>query len=335
VPSLHPSMRDLYERLEQAGIDRTFVQNAILPPWWRDHLADVPANRQLAELYLAQNLSLDLQDLHARDHELQLPLRSARFKRSEASDLEKSRPTAFLAQQAGEILAEFIDHIPPYDPPKSPLEIRQWIFWNGYRQVDLPSLLHYCWAHGIIVFHLGTVARKSHRLDGMVMFSGDRPVIMLGSRRRFSSWLAFHLAHEVAHLLRRHVKPGDDLLVDDSLETSPGKDPVEVEANRYAFTILTKDPEPDLGLPASTPPANLYLKAEPVAREWKVDPGVLILIHAQKHAAWAEAARSLQYHFGEDGESAKEIIDRELWSRIKDADLPETSRRFLHAVIAS
>jgi Zn-dependent peptidase ImmA (M78 family) len=333
VANYHPSMRDLYERLAKAGIDRAFLRKAVLPPWWEDDLAAIPANRQLAEIYLAQILSLDLEALQSPNRVLDLPAGRVRFKRSQRADPKKIQPTAFVARQAGEMLAESIVRLPPYAPATSPLEVRQWIFRNGYGQVDLRSLVDYCWAHGIIVFHLGIAIPDAHRLDGMVMFCGDRPVIMLGSGRRIQSWLAFHLAHELGHLLRGHVKPGSEPLADFSLETGIGGDNVEQEANRQAFAILTQDFEPDVDLPAGTLSKKLLFRAEELGNEWRVDPGILILIHAQKHGAWKEAARSLQYHFGEDGETAKAVIDRALLAHIDYQDLPKTVARFLDATV--
>jgi hypothetical protein len=51
-------MRDIYQRLAAAGLKRRFLLEAVLPDWWDDALAKVPANRELAEIYLSKSLGL-------------------------------------------------------------------------------------------------------------------------------------------------------------------------------------------------------------------------------------------------------------------------------------
>jgi len=42
-------MRDIYSRLKPLGFDSGFVRELLLPDWWDDELARVPANRAIAE----------------------------------------------------------------------------------------------------------------------------------------------------------------------------------------------------------------------------------------------------------------------------------------------
>jgi len=42
-------MRDIYSRLKPLGFDSGFVRELLLPDWWDDELASVPANRAIAE----------------------------------------------------------------------------------------------------------------------------------------------------------------------------------------------------------------------------------------------------------------------------------------------
>ena len=49
-------MQDLYTRLVTIGFDADFLRRAVLPDWWEDSLAGVPANRALAEAAIARHL---------------------------------------------------------------------------------------------------------------------------------------------------------------------------------------------------------------------------------------------------------------------------------------
>ena len=42
TPTLQGTFSDLYERLDQAGFDKKFVIQYLLPTWWNDNLESVP-----------------------------------------------------------------------------------------------------------------------------------------------------------------------------------------------------------------------------------------------------------------------------------------------------
>ena len=60
------TMKDIYDRLSKVGITRAYVKKYILPDWWEDSLAEVPANRVQAEMILSRQLGIDLHALHDR-----------------------------------------------------------------------------------------------------------------------------------------------------------------------------------------------------------------------------------------------------------------------------
>lgn len=77
---------------------------------------------------------------------------------------------------------------------------------------------------------------KTH-LDGAAMLSSDgRPIIGLTIRHDRIDNFWFNLMHELTHIWK-HLKSSDEVFVDD-LDSHPGKDPREIEADRLAGEIL-------------------------------------------------------------------------------------------------
>ena len=335
----HPSMQDLYQRLADAGLDRAFLRKVVLPSWWEDKMASVPASRELAELYLAHGLALDLDALSDPTAPLSLPSTGIRFKRSRRTGLERLRPTALVAQRVGAMLAQGLSHLPAFKDPKryAVMEVREWIFRHGYKEVNLRSLVEYCWAHGIIVFHLGQGAlpHKAHKIDGMAMFVEGVPVIMLGSNRQYAAWLMFHLAHELAHLLLRHVTVDTTPLVDSDLETSPESDPQENEANLEALYILTEHNEPVIDIRPSAQVATLTLDSDRLGKQFRVDPGAIALIWAQrnndKEKSFPTATMALKNIM--TSENPRALMNDSVRARLDLEHIPEASRHFLDVAL--
>ena len=89
--------------------------------------------------------------------------------------------------------------------------------------------------HGIALI----VEPHLHRthLDGAAMLSSDgRPIIGLTIRHDRIDNFWFNLIHELAHIYK-HIKSFDEIFIDD-LDSDPGKDPREREADRLAGEIL-------------------------------------------------------------------------------------------------
>jgi hypothetical protein len=50
----------LFQRLRPLGYDEKFIRRVVLPDWWEDSLAEVPANRALGEMAVSRHLGLPL-----------------------------------------------------------------------------------------------------------------------------------------------------------------------------------------------------------------------------------------------------------------------------------
>lgn len=82
-------MHDIYQRLRRIGFPCRFVRDRLLPDWWEDELAAVPANRAQVEMMLSRQLGLSLQALHEPSAHLELqPRVAAKFKARERSHID-------------------------------------------------------------------------------------------------------------------------------------------------------------------------------------------------------------------------------------------------------
>jgi len=253
------SVRDLRERLKQRGFDWPFVRSFVLPEWWEDEMADVEANRALAEAYIAQQLGFRVEELRSRHTPLTLPpLAEVRFKRTKNQVDDKVRASAIVALRAAKVVVRSVSgRVPPFSEKyQDAREIRDAILRRS-EYVDLESLLAFCWESGIAVIQLAHTPAGSKRFDGMAAIVEGRPVIVLASGRDGAPWLAFYVAHELGHVMLRHVRSDTGPLVDGTLASATGAGTHERDADRFACEVLTGAPKPtirDMKLTTRTPP---------------------------------------------------------------------------------
>jgi hypothetical protein len=322
-------MSDLYARLADTGFDPLFVRSVILPEWWEDSLAEVPANRAFAENLLARNLGMSIGDLSQPSAGLRLPsLSHVKFKRYKNTVDETVAPAILVAQRAAKIVVDASSSsLPQFVLPADALTVRQEIL-RRHHYVDLASLLGWCWEHGVVVMHLAKAPKGSKLFDGLAMFCGDRPVVVLGSRRDSPAWLAFHLAHELSHIIRRHVTPGSSPLADSDLKSAT-TDRQEREADRSACELLTGIGKPMIrNLRYNAMRLALFVAQEGPTRG--VDPGVMALIYGKSNNRWPVAQNALKHLSLESG--AHDMIAAPLKMRLNPEDLPESSERFLAVI---
>jgi hypothetical protein len=326
------SIRDLHARLSERGFDWRFIRSFILPEWWEDEMADHEADRALAEAYIARYLGFRAEELREPSRELTPPkLTEVRFKRYKNHVDQQVMTSAFLAQQiARTVVRNIEERLPCPELRQSAAAIRAAIL-RRHEYVDLNSLLDHAWRSGIPVLHLAHVPGKGKRFDGMAAFIGQRPVVILASGRNGPAWLAFHLAHELGHLLLGHVQPGGALL-DETLASESGPSTHEKEADRFACEVLTGFAEPRIAdLRAKGP--RLAVVAAQIGPDQGIDPGVLALIYAKSNNRWPVAQNALKLLDLESG--GPELVREHLHRHLNEADLSDSDRRFLSLLEAA
>jgi hypothetical protein len=277
------SLRSLYARLEQAGLDRKFIRETLLPDWWDDAIAEHPTGYAEARLRIARALGLSLRQLDSED-----PLGEMlgetrlRCKTRRGTEPYSIRSTIALAKRAAELATRATPK--PYEPlPETASQIRNAIL-QKHPWVCLDNLLAYCWQHGIPVIPLESKPRRSKRVDGLIVRVGERPVIVLACGYRYSARLLFIVAHELGHWARGHLSD-QSILAEESIARE-GESHEEAEANWFAVELLTGKPDKAYWAPRSLTAAQLAEGARMAGRRDKVDPGVVALNYAWNQGTW-------------------------------------------------
>lgn len=322
-------MSDLYRRLKPLGFDPGFVRAALLPDWWDDELASVPANRALAEAALAKHLKISVASLSDPQAPLSLPattpfrLKSA----TRGTNPEVIKPSIVIAQRIASLLARSVTGAPPSNTRSSASDIRSELLTSGH-PVTLTGLLQFCWKQGILVAHLNHLPKgtRFRKFDGLVLFSEDRPCILLAEKQDAPAMLAYHLAHELGHLMLGHVTPDSELLPDDNLDRVVTDD-VENAADSFACELLTGHPNPSLNAVYGMTGARLAATARSIGQRKNVDPAVVTLVYghnADRMGAAVNALKELNQFTG-----AREQIRQALLQHISLDELSDSEAHFV------
>ena len=231
------SMPALFEKLLKLGLREDDVRRLGLPSWWNDELNNKPAAVLEGAGHIAKRLHLDLSSLLKEAQEAQFkPLPQTKFKYHLQQGSDVPSTSHQLASRVAELVALGVQK--PFVPiPSDVNQIRVEILQDS-PQVNLESILSYCWKHGIAVVYFNDYPAKTRKITGLIQWRGDRPVIVLSSQRTQPSWLTFHLAHELGHLALGHVKEG--ILIDDEIDNK-SDDQEEIDSNQFAVKLMIND----------------------------------------------------------------------------------------------
>jgi hypothetical protein len=231
------SMSTLYKKLSAIGLSESYVRGSALPSWWNDELNNKPAAVLEGAGHIAKRLHLDLRSLLSDDQAVQFkPLPHTKFKYHQQPGADTPSTSHQLASRVAELVAYGVQT--PFCPvPEDVDKVRAEILQN-HPQITLESLLDYCWQHGIAVVYFNDYPKNTRKIAGLIQWQEKRPVIVLSSKRTHPAWLAFHLAHELAHLALGHVKEG--ILVDDEIKQD-SSDQEEIDANLFAVRLLVNN----------------------------------------------------------------------------------------------
>jgi len=286
-------MRDLYRRLRELGFDADFIRTRILPDWWDDSLASVPANRALAEAAVSRMLGFPIADLRKPDARLKLPATDhVRLKRRQDTTDKEVAPTILIAERAATAIVRSLKGVPSFVGKLTAASVRERILQRR-RLVDLESLLDFAWRHGVAVLHVSGMPSASKRFSGMALFCNSAPVVVLASRSDSPPWIAFHLAHELGHILLGHVGHGREGLADVDIDRT-ARDDQERESNAFACEVLTGNPNPSPGPVYGLTGERLVALARQEGLKSGTDPGALALIYGRNANRMGAAQKAIK-----------------------------------------
>jgi Zn-dependent peptidase ImmA (M78 family) len=150
-----------------------------------------------------------------------------------------------------------------------------------------------------------------------------RFAILLGRDAHYPAPVAFTLAHEIGHIMLGHLADAPALVDLEDSATATDGDEQEREADRFALTLLTGTPNPDIRTNVERFNAPTLAKAVlEAADRYRVEPGALALCLAHRRNAWAVAIASLRFIYSERKPAWREvngIASRQLdWDAIGD-----------------
>ncbi len=287
-------MRDIYQRLRPLGFTADYLKAAVLPDWWDDDLAEVPANRAIAESAIARQLGIEIAQLRDPERPLSLPdAADLRFKHHPSTRDDDLIAAATIARRVARVIALNLEGLPAFAGKVPAVDLRRDILARD-RTVTLQGLLRWCWEHGIIVADIDPGALPGRRgFDGLAAFIEQRPAIILASRRDGPPWLAFHLAHELGHLMCGHVHSKAPALVDAAIDAVDASDE-ERQADVYGLSLLTGEASPEFPLPRPLTVATLSELGQRLGPQRGIDPGTIALLCGRAAQRWAAAQGALK-----------------------------------------
>lgn len=288
------TMPILYKKLKALGLPKKYVRSQGLPTWWSDELDNKPAAALEGASHIARRLQIDLSSLLQEEVARFKGLPHTKFKYR--LQQEQSVPTVAYTLASG--VAALISRATKlaFQPlPTSAQQVRAEILAQ-HDQINLQSILDYCWEHGIAVIHFDHYPKKYRKIAGLIQWQNDRPVIVLSDARKNPAYLAFDLAHELGHLVLGHVKKEDNLILVDEKIKRDSQDQEEEESNIFAVDLLV-DKFDDILSDKNLETHESLNEAiqEIVAIEPSLNPDILALNYAWHTGEFPLANKTIKY----------------------------------------
>jgi hypothetical protein len=274
MPTPDTPMRGLLRKLGTAGIPASFAKR-MLPSWWDDEVASDPAGLQQAQLYLSRAFNVDLRSLAEVGEKPRFRANARKYKLSKnVTEDDVSASANYVTGIACVALAAFPGEQKAVSD--DPVVLRNAIL-KSHECVNLRGLLEWCRDARIPVLHIDDVPGK--KMTGLVVRDKGRYAIVL-SKKGHPAHLLFHLAHEIGHIGKGHLRE-DGFVADEKIDSNSA-DQDEKEADRYAVCLLNGN---NVRYGASGGRANLnaeQLRIAAIAKGKKthVDPGHIIANYA-------------------------------------------------------
>lgn len=321
------SMSVLYNRLAKAGLPYSFIREFGLPSWWDEEFEQDPSAPITAAGYLTKRLGLNLASLLELERDIEFSLKlQPQLKCKNKTALTKIHAAQVMAIRAAEMVAHAY-RLAPINLPRETKQIREHILSRN-EFVNLDSLLVFCLSCGIPVFHFSSFPPGTQRMDGIAVEIDGRPVIAVTSNRKSTSWLLFIVAHELGHIIHKHLKTNP--LIIDTKAMSLNEDPKEIEANESAQKLLLGELfaypwSKDINF------SGLRDWIKKLSAEKRVDPGALAWNYAWRTGNWGLATAVVQSL--EDESDIHNYVNSRLKNYLELEKLDEDSQEYLELTL--
>ncbi|WP_293778437.1 ImmA/IrrE family metallo-endopeptidase [uncultured Oxalicibacterium sp.] len=309
--------------------------NAAWPEWWSETADASPSAQAELRFSIARKLGLDPRSLLDNQEPSFFWDDSAKFKNFRGDAKNEQPAIAAFGTSVGRMLVNGTPELAGIGQ-LSAKQIRASILRNERVPfVRLSDLLATCWGIGIPVIHLKVYPLAAKRMCAMAIRSGDRHAILLAKDANYPAMSAFHLAHEIGHIMLGHVTENSALIDMEEPGTAHDAqaDHEEEEADRFALELLTGDA--DFKIAKEGPGHNakeLAHEARRLSIEYAIEPGTIALCYAYATQEWAVAQAAMQEIYDQDIPAwrvTNQIASNQLnWSELSDENVS-----FLQAVM--
>lgn len=328
----------IFECLESAGFPRS-LQDIVLPEWVTPEvLSDEAAASEIAVI-LAKRLGLRVSSLFDANPRIEsLRRRDIKYKRAIAKKSQDLKAAASVAVGVAESVASAcLLEFQPFTGNASTLRGEVLSSHPG-KWLGLRNLLMTCWSHGVPVIYMEDLGQGIKKMDGMVVHTDERPVILLSKRSPLWAWQLFILAHEIAHITLGHITSGE-ILIDEELGEGSylleDHDLDERNADMFAIELLNGRKN------ATYTVAEELVNSKELAHTAyqygvanQIDPGHIALNFANNSRKWNIGIAAAQELQG-DNSPASAIINEAMWGGITSEILPRDTLEFLAKVTGS
>lgn len=291
-------IRKLLKRAAEAGFASDFVRGVILPDWWSKECDSDASLLPELEIRLSRFLGIALSELRIAEAPLRpRPLAAPKLRRAAGVGSDRLAPAIHAALRvAGAVVRNLSTTTPQVQAlPTDASEWRRHLLQQG-QPPTLQSVVPELWGRGIPVIHMELL--PSPKFQGLAAIVHGRPVVVLGQMQDAPARLAFWMLHEAAHIGYGDCS-GDQVVVDESEESSPAHDKLELRADAFAWRVLTGGG--DLPPAPSFVPKKLAQFAVDVAASLKADPGIVVWSIAHRAGQYPAGAAALRALFRDTG----------------------------------
>ena len=296
------TVKSAYDSLQAAGFPKSFVDR-MLPEWWDNSLLKTSAGALQFALILKQRLGLDV--FFGQDGQLAINAQApqASFKHRADTSADELNVSAALGIALARIAVRATRNQYGELPP-DPSTINAMARNTRDDAMGFEGLLDLCWAHGIPVLFLKDLPKKTKRMAGMAVMVDGRPAILLGYDYAQHAKQLFVLAHELAHIVCRHVEDNGALIDEEITQVVVGlegraqsqRDAQENEADDLALRMI-RNGNMDVVNQFSRASSAVALAAQAMSlgKATGIDQGHLILSYAKLHDDWMRANQALNF----------------------------------------
>lgn len=279
----------------QAGLSKHAI-DAAWPEWWSDAGEESASARSELRFALARRLGLSPRALLGERVEFTWR-HDAKFKHLSAETEEQQALLASFGTALGRLLLRATP-LSTATLDREPLALRNAVL-QSKPFVDLESLVALCWGIGLPLIQLRVFPLSAKSMHAMVTAWNDRHAVLIGFDANYPARAAFTLAHEIGHIALGHVGAGTSIVDLDEVGRPDETDEQEREADRFALTLLTGSPEPEITTSlekynATSLAAAVVDQGPPLG----IEPGTLALCVAYRTGEWAKAMRALSQIYG-------------------------------------